>query len=158
MAIIVLSFGAVTVKVKHLIKAPNGSYQYKRRIPDELRPLFNGKEFFRKNLGTSDITEATRHAQKLTLQLNNQWQSLRAGMKVEDGPLTDTALSLLQELGLAPGAALEPSWADGASDIFEDYMEKRYGDEYLEYRHQPITGANEDVEWFFRNKAFPLDQ
>jgi integrase len=158
MAKLVLTFGAVTVRIKHLIKAPNGSYQYKRRIPEELRPLFNDKEFFRKNLGTSDLAEASKQVQKLTLELNAKWQSLRPAMKVEGGPLTEAALSILQEIGLSPGAALEPSWADYKSDIFEDYMEKRYGDSYLAYRHQAITGANEDVDWFFRNKANPIDQ
>lgn len=157
MAKLVLSFGAVSIRIKHLIKAPNGSYQYKRRYPQALRVLFNNKEFVRKNLG-SDFTEAAKQAQKLTLELDHQWQSLLPGMEAEGGPLTEAALSIMKQLGLAPGAALDPSWGDQSSEIFDAHMEARYGDEYLEYRHQPITGATDDVEWFFRNKANPIDR
>ena len=107
MAKLVLTFGAVTVRIKHLIKAPNGSYQFKRRIPEDLRPLFNGKEFFRKNLGTSDLAVASKQVQKLTLQLDLKWGSLRPGIRVDGGPLTEAAISILEEIGLAPGAALE---------------------------------------------------
>ena len=68
---------SLTVSVRHVEAKPNGSFQYRRRIPVCLRGHFPGKGFYVRSLGR-DPQVLARKAADLTAELHALWSRLRA--------------------------------------------------------------------------------
>lgn len=140
-----LDTGLIRVTVRY-VKAlkPGGPLFYYRRIPEGVRPHYEGKQFFRQSLRTRDLAEATRKAAKLAAEHDALWPTLqsregqRAGLTTAEN--REAAKALLTALNLMPGelsAGTPLQEGRDPSDILDGYFSRRYGEAYLQARHEP---------------------
>ncbi|RYC29506.1 integrase [Lichenibacterium minor] len=96
---------SLTVSVRHVEAKPNGSFQYRRRIPVCLHGHYPGKAFYVRSLGR-DAHELARKAADLTAELDGLWARLRADSgAVEDIPAEGQATG--QDAAGGPQTALQ---------------------------------------------------
>jgi integrase len=115
----------VSVKVKHLWKKPTSPLlYYRRRIPDDVKPLLEvsgsewaGKEQIVISLQTDDPKAAASKIAKLAEQHDKEWEQLRNPSKA--GMLAQ-AETLLRNRGIDPAA---PKADEEALGIFFDMVE-----------------------------------
>lgn len=119
----------VSVKLKHSWKKPNSSLlYYRRRIPDDIKPLLEasgsewaGKEQIVISLQTDDPKAAASKIAKLAAKHDKEWDQLRNPSKVSQ---LDQGRALLRNMGINPGAP-KPSKADITKElIFYDLLEE----------------------------------
>lgn len=135
--------------IRHsLIK--NGVYFYYRRIPDDLRSHYGGKLHRRVSTKTKLPHIAAKKIAALSAADDALWTSLRSPQASEQGLTTkenrQAAEALLANIGLAHGDAHkdEESGLDH-SEVLDSYFEGRYGQKYLEVRHDPQR-SQKDLE------------
>jgi hypothetical protein len=92
------------VKVKYLLRK-YGLLYYQRRIPQDLKPHYSGRNFILINLKTLDLTKAARLCAQFSARDDILWASLRSGL---DPNLTTTetreaAAALLASWGVERG-------------------------------------------------------
>jgi integrase len=115
----------VSLKLKHLWKKPDSPLlYYRRRIPDDIKPLLEasgspwaGKPQIVISLQTTDPKAAAPRIAKLAEQHNKEWEQLRNPSKA--GTLAQ-AERLLRDRGIDPTA---PNADDEALNIFFDGIE-----------------------------------
>jgi integrase len=116
----------VSVKVKYLWKKPSSSrLYYRRRIPDEVKPLLeaSGSEWAGKtqiviSLQTDDPKAALPKIAKLAAKHDKEWEQLRNPSKAG---LLAQAETLLRNKGIDPAA---PKADVGTELIFYDWLEE----------------------------------
>lgn len=126
MALVLFDDRSLTVSVRHVEAKPNGSFQYRRRIPVCLRGHYPGKSFFVRSLGR-DTQALARKAADLTAELDGQWARLRAVASAKEAVRHEgvpeagsragdaqTALQVLVDY-LSSARAQEPSRASEAA-------------------------------------------
>ncbi len=96
---------SLTVSVRHVEAKPNGSFQYRRRIPVYLKGHYPGKAFYVRSLGR-DAHELARRAADLTAELDGLWGRLRAETNVVEAVQIEGATEK-QEAAGAPQTALQ---------------------------------------------------
>jgi integrase len=118
-------------QVKHLLKKGKLWFYY-RRVPEDLRAHYDGKQFIRLSLRTHDLPTATQACERLTQEHDALWQVLRSD---EGGDLTKEQIRTSAEKLLALwGAkrfelnAFEPGPKDkpAVKQKIEGYFEKKY--------------------------------
>ena len=77
MALKIFDDRSLTVSLRHVEAKPNGSFQYRRRIPVCLESHYPGKTFYVRSLGR-DANELARKVSELTSELDALWVSLRS--------------------------------------------------------------------------------
>lgn len=115
----------VSVKLKHLWKKPNSSLlYYRRRIPDDIKPLLEasrsewaGKAQIVISLQTHDLRAAASKVAKLAVKHDAEWEQLRKPSKA--GTLAH-AQRFLRDNGIDPSA---PDADDDALRIFYDSLD-----------------------------------
>jgi integrase len=115
----------VSVKVKYLWQKPTSSLlYYRRRIPDDVKPLleasgseWTGKEQIVISLQTDDLKAAASKIAKLAAKHDKEWEQLRNPSKA--GLLTQ-AETLLRNRGIDPAA---PKADEEALGLFLDMVE-----------------------------------
>ncbi|NNG22891.1 site-specific integrase [Telluria aromaticivorans] len=143
----------VSLKLKHIWKKPNSSLlYYRRRIPEDLKPLLEaaGSEWAGKSqivisLQTSDPKTAAPKIVKLTAQHDKEWEELRNPSKV--GTLAQ-AETLLRNRGIDPAAPNEDEQAlSHFFDIVEDSLPRRVKDNLQEaYEQDYATSPKRDID------------
>lgn len=137
--------GLIRVTVRYVKRLkPGAPYSYFRRIPEELRAHYKGKRFLRPSLQTHNLAEATKKAAKITAELEALWSTLRStegrSTKLTTPENREAARALLAHWGLQPGDLApgidRPDWFD-PGEITDSYFGRRYGEVYLEARHNP---------------------
>jgi integrase len=146
---VLLEAGFLTVTIRHsLLK--NGVYFYYRRIPYDVRSHFGGKLHRRVSLKTKEAHVAAKKIAALAAADDALWTSLRSPKAQELGLTTQqnrlAAETLLSAIGLAHGDAHhdEESGLDHV-EILDTYFDGRYGNKYLEVRHDPQR-SQKDLE------------
>lgn len=93
---------------RYLVKI-SGVYYFKRNIPIDLRPLFNGKSILKKSLKTSSLKEANVHLSEYTSKsdhlfslLSSGYISLSDSQKLISGFYNDCGLSKSSESANSP--------------------------------------------------------
>ncbi|KQV38765.1 DUF6538 domain-containing protein [Massilia sp. Root335] len=143
----------VSVKVKHLWKKPTSSLlYYRRRIPDDIKPLLEasrsewaGKEQIVISLQTDDPKAAASKIAKLAEQHDKEWEQLRNPSKA--GALAQ-AESFLRARGIDPGAPKADEEALGIFfDMVEDGLPTKVKDHLQEaYEHDYPINPKRDIE------------
>lgn len=132
----------VSIKVKHVWKKPDSSLlYYRRRIPDDIKPLLevSGSEWAGRSqivisLQTSDPKAAAPMVAKLAAQHDKEWAQLRNPSKV--GTLAQ-ADSLLRNRGINPSAPNEDEEAlSHFFDSVEDSLPRKVKDDLQEAYEQ----------------------
>ena len=72
MAFMLIDDGVSSVVIRFVEQKKDGSFQYRRRIPQALRHRYAGRSFFVRSL-QRDISKIRELAYKLTNELNRQW-------------------------------------------------------------------------------------
>jgi len=130
--------GFLVVMVRYVITCPDGSLFYQRRVPKGLEGHHGGKRLLRQSLGTKSIAKAAPKARELAAQHDALWKMLRnpeaARLGVSTQEVRAGARAVLESLGVQPGGIATHPWYD---DSVDDYLAARYGDAYLEVRHDP---------------------
>lgn len=76
MAFVVCDTSFATLTLKHVERRSDGSFQYRRRIPQDLRHRYAGKTFIVRSLG-KDFETLQARSVALTTQLEKDWHSFR---------------------------------------------------------------------------------
>jgi len=136
----------MSVKIRYLLHRPEG-YYYQRKIPKDLlqhySSLPNGK--IRVSLKTDELKVAIRHLKLLNDKYENDFRSLRlTGGNARE--TTAKAQALLSTLDISNGQLGSDdeisSWL--AAEALEDYYTKKYGNDYLEARHNIPSNLSGD--------------
>ena len=134
----------VSVKVKYLWQKPTSSLlYYRRRVPDDLKPLlkasgseWSGKEQIVISLQTDDLKTAASKIAKLAATHDKEWEQLRKPSKA--GMLAQ-AETLLRNRGIDPTAPKVDEEAlgiffdmvdDGLPSKVKDYLQEAYENDY----------------------------
>jgi len=132
----------VSLKLKHIWKKPNSPLlYYRRRIPDDIKPLLtaSGSEWAGKaqvviSLRTSDLKIAAPKVAKLTAQHDREWEQLR---NPSNARTLAQAESLLRDSGIDPAAPNEDEEALGHFfDIVDDSLPRKVRDNLQEAHEQ----------------------
>ena len=83
MALIIFKDRSLSVFLRHVEAKPNGSFQYRRRIPVCLRGNYPGKSFYVRSLGR-DLQALARRAADITSELDSLWGRLKAAVETQD--------------------------------------------------------------------------
>lgn len=143
----------VSLKLKHIWKKPNSSLlYYRRRIPEDLKPLLEaaGSEWAGKSqivisLQTSDLKTAAPKIAKLTAQHDKEWEELRNPSKA--GTLAQ-AEALLRNRGIDPAAPNEDEQAlSHFFDIVEDSLPRKVQDNLQDaYENDYPVNPKRDID------------
>ncbi len=144
-AFLLFSDGCLRVSVRYLLRKPDGSFYYQRRVPSDLRGHYGNLTFIRKSLKTHDPAEAAKEASRQARVHDALWQHLRSpqakDLKLTTAETRDAAKALLETLGLEPGTRRNPDGSVRADfdlgDVLEEHIERRIGSEWSEARHDP---------------------
>ena len=132
----------VSVKLKHIWKKPNSSLlYYRRRIPDDIKPLLEvsgskwaGRSQIVISLQTSDPKVAASMVAKLAAQHDKEWEQLR---NPSNGGTLPQAESLLRNWGIDPAAPNQDEEALGHFfDSVEDSLPRKVKDDLQEAYEQ----------------------
>ncbi|WP_237479938.1 hypothetical protein [Lichenibacterium dinghuense] len=77
-AIVVFESSSLTLKLKHVERKADGSFQYRRRIPKPLQKHYSEKTFFVRSMGRS-IDKIQELSVGLTEKLDRDWSALKGG-------------------------------------------------------------------------------
>lgn len=143
----------VSLKLKHLWKKPDSSLlYYRRRIPDDVKPLLQasgsqwaGKAQIVISLQTSDLKAAASKIAKLAQQHDNEWEQLRNPTNI--GTL-EHAERLLRDRGIDPAAPTADEEALGMFfDALEDSLPAHVRDDLHEaYEHDNPINPKRDID------------
>jgi len=61
-----------------------GVYQFRRRVPKDLRPIV-GHKFIQRTLETKDVREAKRRFSEVSVEIEREWARLRRQLRKEAG-------------------------------------------------------------------------
>lgn|GEM_PF-1043134 len=132
----------VSVKLKHIWKKPNSSLlYYRRRIPDDIKPLLEvsgskwaGRSQIVISLQTSDPKVAASMVAKLAAQHDKEWEQLRSPSNAGTLPQAE---SLLRNWGIDPAAPNQDEEALGHFfDSVEDSLPRKVKDDLQEAYEQ----------------------
>jgi len=76
----------------HVYPRPSGIYEFRRQIPEELRPAFSSRRWHIRSLGTKDLKEANKLAAAVEIEVDEQETVARNG---EWPPRCDQEIELL---------------------------------------------------------------
>jgi hypothetical protein len=103
-------------------------YYYRRRIPLDLLPQYQGKREIIRSLGVKDRPVAERLARKIDVELDDEWLHLRAAPKREVEPVAEP-----------------PHRAPGPPEVGNDYWLSR---EHMEYEEEAAEqGFLDNLAW-----------
>lgn len=103
---------------EHVIRR-GARYYYRRRVPTDLLPLFEGKKELQRALGTSDPKEAAIAARRVAVEIDNLFESSRAESREID-PLADTGSTWNPDRKIGPLTHEESTaWNRAVSDEAE---------------------------------------
>lgn len=140
---ILLDTGLLLVTVRY-VKAlkKGGPLAYYWRIPESLRPHYEGKQFRRISLGTRDLSVAAPKAAELAAEDDSLWASMRSEegrqARLTTPQVREAANALIASLGLSRGALLRRDplmHGPDAGEVSDEHFEKRHGTAWAEIRH-----------------------
>lgn len=70
-------------KIEHMIQR-GGRYHIKKRIPEEIRHFYDGKEFLKKSLKTADPRAAEKEVRRYLTLMDTQLEKTRGDVRWEE--------------------------------------------------------------------------
>lgn len=126
-----LQVGLIKIKIQH-VQWHNGLAYYRRRIPDDLRKRYSGKNQLLFSLKTPDFKEAAKKALEQTKLLDREWMLLRS-TNGTDLETRAKAMAILRKYDLEPGQASEYAKHDIEPESFlsefSPYSQDEYGND-----------------------------
>jgi integrase len=126
---ILFDAGAIVVSIRHLLRKPDGSLYYQRRIPAALKAHYGNKNRILESLRTRSLPEAARKIKVLTKRDDSRWAMMRASLSNGEQPLAPPVVKFQAEALLEKCTA-----ATGHPDInvdnLYDYLLTKYGDDW----------------------------
>ena len=133
--------GYLVVAVRHLLKKPEGSFFYQRRIPSDLQKHYGQRTHIRESLKTRDMAVAAKRIGALVRRDDALWLAMRRDGSLSPPVVTHAAQALLKSWDFEPGVKRE--WYE---DDFHDKMLEKYGDDYYGIQVDPALAPEQRDE------------
>ncbi len=101
---ILLDNGCLILSIRQLLKKPNGSLFYQRRIPADLKLHYGNRHRILESLKTRSLPEAAKRIKVLAKRDDSLWTTMvSSGGELAPPVIKHKALELLKSWGFTPG-------------------------------------------------------